>query len=80
MEDLKIQGSGSVDGQGYMWWVREYIGQNHHGRPKLLRMDKSVKIEVTGVKWVNSPSFHIYARTTDTSHYHDFEIEVDAKG
>lgn len=24
--DLKFRGKGTIDGQGYMWWVREYLG------------------------------------------------------
>lgn len=79
MWDLKIQGSGVVDGQGYMWWVREYTGWNQSGRPMLLRKNL-YGLEVTGVKWINSPKFHIYARSTDDFHCHDCEIEIEAKG
>lgn len=28
VEGLIIRGAGSIDGQGYMWWVREFIGMN----------------------------------------------------
>jgi hypothetical protein len=38
MDYLHIRGSGEIDGQGYWWWMREYVIKNHAGRPHLLRM------------------------------------------
>ena len=35
VDTLTVQGNGTVDGQGYMWWVREFIGMNKNNRPKL---------------------------------------------
>lgn len=27
--DVLVRGKGTVDGNGFMWWVREYLVQNH---------------------------------------------------
>ena len=78
--NLTIRGNGTVDGQGYMWWIREYLGTNPHGRPILLDMRKSNNIEVTGVRWINSPFFHMHIQDFENGYFHDFEIWVDAKG
>jgi hypothetical protein len=33
---LTIQGKGVVEGQGFMWWVREALNKNIHKRPLLV--------------------------------------------
>ena len=80
MHNFVIRGSGTVDGQGYMWWVREYFGWNHYHRPHLLYLDRGTNLEFTGVRWINSPYYHMWVSDFDGAHFHDFEIYVDAKG
>ena len=63
-----------------MWWVREYFGWNHHGRPHLLCLYRGTNLEFTGVRWINSPFYHMWVSDFDGAHFHDFEIYVDAKG
>ena len=75
-----INGEGTVDGQGYMWWIREYISRNPHGRPKLLYIKYGTNLEFTGVKWMNSPFYHMDIQDFDGAYFHDFEIYVDAYG
>jgi hypothetical protein len=36
--DLTIEGTGTIDGQGYMWWVREILQMNIHGRNNLVEI------------------------------------------
>ena len=40
IQDIKWQGSGFVDGQGFMWWQREYVQKNPNGRPHLSRIER----------------------------------------
>lgn len=80
VHDFTIRGSGTVDGQGYMWWVREYIGRNTHGRPSLVVLDGGTNLEFTGVRWINSPYYHLDIQDFDGAYFHDFEIYVDAYG
>jgi len=40
----------------------------------------ATNIEITGVKWMNAPHFHIKIDDYDGGYFHDFEIEADAKG
>ena len=78
---FKLQGSGTIDGNGYMWWMREYLGTNPYGdRPSLFRINTSTDIEITGVKFRNSPLLHVHIKDYDGGYFHDFEIEVDARG
>lgn len=63
-----------------MWWVREYLGRNTHGRPNLITITKIRNIEFIGVKWINFASYHIWTRKIDDCYFHDFEIWVDAYG
>ena len=59
-ENIRIVGNGTIDGQGYMWWVREWLSLNKHKRPVLLKMQRVRNIEITGVRWLNSPRFNIW--------------------
>ena len=55
IHNVTFRGIGTIDGQGYMWWIREYLSLNHKGRPDLLRVVRATNIEVTGIRFVNSP-------------------------
>lgn len=37
-ENLHFTGKGSLEGQGYWWWIREFLGKNLHGRPHLVHI------------------------------------------
>jgi len=63
-----------------MWWIREYLGTNEYHRPYLIYVRNAKNIEMTGVRWMNSPCFHIMINDFDTGYFHDFEIHVDSKG
>jgi polygalacturonase len=80
VHNFKFVGKGTIDGQGYMWWVREYLGLNGFKRPHLLSINKSTNVEVAGVRFLNSPSFHVSVYEFDGAYIHDFEIHVDVKG
>lgn len=80
VENLLIRGDGQIDGQGFMWWVREYIGMNHHGRPKIIESRRAKNVEITGVTFKNSPYYHIDIRDAENLYFHDMEIYVDFWG
>ena len=58
-QDIVFKGSGVIDGQGYMWWMREYLQKNIHGRPYLVVLENCTDVEWTGIKLMNSPTFHL---------------------
>lgn len=80
VENITFQGNGTVDGQGYMWWVRELFGANHNKRPILLNIQRGRNIEIKEVRWINSPRFNIWLEDVDSVWVHDFEIWVDIEG
>ena len=49
--NLLWQGTGVIDGQGFMWWQREYLQKNIYGRPHLHTLKHSRNVEYTGIKW-----------------------------
>ena len=57
--NITFSGNGTIDGQGYMWWVRELLNKNEAHRPKIMRFDNQVGFEMSGLMVKNSPSFHI---------------------
>ena len=80
VEDLVVEGKGTVDGQGYMWWVRAYMDKNKHGVPSLLHVTRGQRVEIYGLKFHNSPSIHLNMKDVDTLHIHDLEVYVNYKG
>ena len=80
VDTLTFQGSGEIDGQGYMWWVRELIGRNKNGRPQLIRIQRGRNLQFSGIRWINSPHTHFLLKDIDNLYMHDFEIYVDHKG
>jgi polygalacturonase len=67
-----------VDGQGYWWWMREYLILNKGRRPHLISFLRVQGGLFTGVKWQNSPSYHILLNDVDSITMENFEIWVDA--
>lgn len=63
-----------------MWWMREYLGHNPNGRPHLMYIKRATNLEMAGVRYVNSPYYHIEVKDFDGAYFHDFEIYVDTKG
>jgi hypothetical protein len=44
--NLEFYGSGTIDGQGYAWWMREYLVLNYGNRPHMLRMDRVSNVKI----------------------------------
>ena len=80
VEDIVFRGKGQIDGQGYMWWIREILRKNPIGRPKVLRVVGGKNIEFTGITVKNGPYYHIHFYDVEDVHFHDFEINVDVMG
>ncbi|KAK4477381.1 hypothetical protein RD792_016602 [Penstemon davidsonii] len=52
---ITIQGNGVIDGRGQAWWKI-----NSENTPHAIRIAKSNKVTVTGIKIQNSPRMHIF--------------------
>ena len=78
-EYLTVQGKGLIDGQGYMWWIREILQMNIHQRPDLIHITRATYLEWSGVGLKNSPRYHMQPLVVN-AYFHDFEIYVDIVG
>ena len=63
-----------------MWWIREYLGKNHLGRPNIFEVIDSKNLEFSGITLKNSPYYHHHWKRVENVHFHDFEIHVDVMG
>jgi len=80
-EYITIDGKGTLDGRGFMWWVRDiFQGQNECCRPDMLRFDLCRHIDMSGVFVTNAPHYHIILKDSEEIYMHDFEIYVDVFG
>ena len=78
---MVINGKGTFDGRGFMWWVRDIVeGQDECCRPTMLRFELSRHLEMYDVFVTNSPYYHIILRDSEEIYMHDFEIYVDVFG
>lgn len=73
---LTFKGEGIVDGLGYDWWTREWNQENKYGRAHLLAFKRVSNSEITGIKFMNAPMYHLHLLDIDNIYIHDFEIEV----
>ena len=77
VKDIVFRGKGEIDGQGYMWWVREILGKNSNGRPMMIYVWKGKNLEFSGITLRNGPLYHIYWSDTEDVYIHDFELIVN---
>jgi polygalacturonase len=68
--NVKISGSGTIDGQGAAWWSA-YNANNAIARPGVLNGNNCTVVQVTGIKLVNAPNVFV------SFHYVCDQITVD---
>jgi polygalacturonase len=80
-DHITIQGQGTLDGRGYMWWIREWLQKNGKGgRPFVLYFARSRDIEVSGILIKNSAYYNFVLYDCENAYIHDMEIFVDVMG
>lgn len=57
--DVKITGTGTIDGQGRAWWQAFRAHRSMTHRPYMIRLTDCTRVTVTGVTLQNSPMFHL---------------------
>ncbi|HTB83807.1 MAG TPA: glycosyl hydrolase family 28 protein [Candidatus Sulfotelmatobacter sp.] len=57
--DVKITGSGTIDGQGQVWWDSFRTNRAMLHRPYLIKFTDCTNVIVAGVTLKNSPMFHL---------------------
>jgi len=75
-QQIRITGSGKLDGQGFAWWSAFKKGQVVRRRPTMLLLTNSTNVQVDQLKLLNGPRFHIYADNVTYMEVHDIEIFV----
>ena len=70
LNNVKISGSGTIDGQGSAWWTA-YNANNSVARPSVLDGNNCTTVQVTGITIINAPNVNI------SFHYACNEITVD---
>ena len=74
---MKFTGKGALEGQGYWWWVHEFLGKNKHGRPHLVHVVDCENFEWEGVEMRNSPQYHMKLDDIVNVEVHHMEIFSD---
>jgi polygalacturonase len=58
ISNVKISGSGTIDGQGSAWWTA-YNSNSSIKRPCLIRLNTCTYTQITGITIKNAPNVHI---------------------
>ena len=77
--DFTLTGSGTIDGQGYRWWVEIMFNFLQYRRPHLLLLENCVNILIENVTLLNSPEYHVYARPVKNLLVRNVYIWVDVE-
>jgi polygalacturonase len=70
LNNVKISGSGTIDGQGSAWWTA-YNANSAVARPGVLNGNNCTAVQITGIKLLNAPNVNI------SFHYVCDQITVD---
>jgi polygalacturonase len=76
--DIKITGSGTIDGQGESWWNAFRANPKMTHRPYLIKFTNCQRVEVAGVTLENSPMFHLAPQNCTDVSIHDITIHSPA--
>ena len=80
-DGLKIHGDGVIDGQGFQWWIREFMQTNPlKKRPRIFNGYNLDNFEMHGILAKNSPRFYFRFKNCDGIYIHDMEIYTDIWG
>ncbi len=70
-------GSGAIEGQGYWWWVFEFLNENQYERPHMLLIEVCSGIVFEKIALRNSPRFHFKMQDVENVEIRDMEIFAD---
>lgn len=59
LTNVTLSGSGTIDGNGAIWWQRFLASNKTLSRPRLIYLTRSSNVTVDGLTLTNSPSFHL---------------------
>lgn len=77
IKNFTIKGSGSLDGQGAIWWEHALEHRKKDTRGCMFRIKKAKDLYITGIKVINSPKF--YFNIKDSKNIYIDNIEIDTK-
>lgn len=76
--DIKISGEGTIDGQGELWWKKFTAKEISRRRPQMLFIEKSSRIEIAGITFLNPPNTHLSLKSTADVYIHGICIQAPA--
>jgi polygalacturonase len=79
-EEVTLDGTGTIEGQGFKWWVREFLSQNLYQRPFMIYFHLSRHVQVNDVLVRNAPYYHVVFDDCEFVSMQDAEIYVDIWG
>ncbi|XP_076889604.1 polygalacturonase At1g48100-like [Bidens hawaiensis] len=78
LEGFTIQGKGTFDGRGSVWWTKQVtvskVDKRQTSKPTALMFAGGSKVTITGITIQNSPQFHVTFDSCDGVLVHDISI------
>ena len=76
-QNLSIQGNGTVDGSGAVWWKHLIKHRKSDHRGNMFRFKKAKHLSITGIRAVNSPKFYYNIKNSNQIFINNIEINTD---
>lgn len=73
-ENVSLTGHGTLEGNGAYWWEAFRKGELAYPRPKLVSFDSCKRVQITGVKLSNSPSWTVHPVCCENVTVHNVTI------
>jgi polygalacturonase len=64
LSDVEISGSGTIDGQGAVWW--DEFNSNSISRPNFIQFSSTARLLIQNVTLQNPPIFHLMLKSKNT--------------
>ena len=74
--DIKISGTGTLDGQGAVWWKQFDAKQLQHRRPQMVYLVNPTRLEISGITFLNPPNTHLSIKDGTDVYIHHIRIEA----
>ena len=74
--DIRISGSGTIDGQGEIWWQAFDAKKLSNRRPQMVYLVNPTRVEISGVTFLNPPNTHLSIKDGTDVYIHNITMEA----
>lgn len=74
--DIKISGTGTLDGQGEIWWQQFDAKKLQYRRPQMVYLVNPTRLEISGITFLNPPNTHLSVKDGTDVYIHHISMQA----